>query len=129
MQLTKELQENIANSAHDMKSPACALSLAVDSLLSSFYGKCRIDKDGCEKTMVTLKGMMQSVSALNMIINRSVVRHAVLIFVCSLSLLFLSMIFSFFFSPLCCFLCPPLTFVGCHEQNVGQFFETEYDLD
>ena len=74
MQLTRELQENIANSAHDMKSPTCALSLAVDSLLDSFYGKTRIDKDGCTMTIETLKGMMHTLSSLNMIINRSVVR-------------------------------------------------------
>ena len=78
MQLTQELQENIANSAHDMKSPACALSLAVGSLISTFHGKTRVDENGCELTMVTLIGMMQSLSALNMIINRSVVRDVVI---------------------------------------------------
>ena len=81
MQLTLELQENIANSAHDMKSPTCALSLAVDSLLDSFYGKTRIDKDGCTMTIETLKGMMHTLSSLNMIINRSVVR-VIIPFVC-----------------------------------------------
>ena len=78
MQLTLELQENIANSAHDIKSPTCALSLAVDSLLDSFHGKTRIDKDGCTMTIETLKGMMHTLSSLNMIINRSVVRDATL---------------------------------------------------
>ena len=74
MQLTLELTENIANTAHDMKSPACALSLAVGSLISTFHGKTRVDKEGCKFAMETMTGMMHTLSSLNTIINRSVVR-------------------------------------------------------
>ena len=81
IQLTQELQENITNSAHDMKSPACALALAVDSLVSSFYGKTHIDKDGCKMAMETMKGMMHTLSSLNTLINRSVVPDVIMILV------------------------------------------------
>ena len=117
-QLTLELNENIASSAHDLKSPACALSLAVDSLIGSFYGKSHIDKNGCHMTLVTLTGMMQSLSALNIIINRSVVRMLSPCFAFSFVLYSLLSIHLFLLFVVVVIIAI-VNLLGCCQQNVG----------
>ena len=92
--LRQELQENIANSAHDIKSPTtalgqsyplshlkiqllliqsfCILGLAVESLLDALDNNNPITETGRQQLVETLHGMSHTLSVLNMIINRSV---------------------------------------------------------
>ena len=70
--LRSELQENIANSAHDIKSPTTALSLAVESLLDALDNNNPITELGRQQLVETLHGMAFTINALTMIINRSV---------------------------------------------------------
>ena len=70
--LRHELQENIVNSAHDIKSPTTALSLAVESLLDILDNNEPISAVGRQRIVHTLHGMAHTISALSMIINRSV---------------------------------------------------------
>ena len=70
--LRHELQENIVNSAHDIKSPTTALSLAVESLLDVLDNNKPISESGRQRIVETLHGMAHTISALSMIINRSV---------------------------------------------------------
>ena len=72
-QLKMELQENITNSAHDIKSPTTALSLAVDSLLDVLDNSKPITEAGRRRVVETLHGMVHTIAALIMTINRSVV--------------------------------------------------------
>ena len=70
--LRHELQENIANSAHDIKSPTTALGLAVESLLNTLDTNKPLTEAGRQRVVKTLHGMVHTISALTMIINRSV---------------------------------------------------------
>ena len=70
--LRQELQEDIVNSAHDIKSPTTALSLAVESLLDALDNNKPISEAGRQRIVETLHGMAHSITALTMIINRSV---------------------------------------------------------
>ena len=94
--LRQELQENIANSAHDIKSPttalgkthilslshlqiqslthpSCTLGLAVESLLDTLDNDKPLTVAGRQGVVETLHGMAHTIAALTMIINRSVV--------------------------------------------------------
>ena len=70
--LRYELQENIVNSAHDIKSPTTALGLAVESLLDALDNSNPISESGRQRIVDTLHGMAHTIAALTMIINRSV---------------------------------------------------------
>ena len=70
--LRHELQENIANSAHDIKSPTTALGLAVESLLNTLDTDKPVTEVERKRVVETLHGMAHTISALIMIINRSV---------------------------------------------------------
>ena len=70
--LRNELLENIVNSAHDIKSPTTALSLAVESLLDALDTDHPITTAGRQQIVETLHGMAHTITALTMIINRSV---------------------------------------------------------
>ena len=93
--MRQELQENIANSAHDIKSPTtalgekhlhshvtaistslihptCLLGLAVESLLDALDNNKPITVARRHQVVETLHGMAHTISALTMIINRSV---------------------------------------------------------
>ena len=66
------MQENIANSAHDIKSPTTALGLAVESLLDALDNNVPVTEEKRQQIIESLHGMEHTVSALTMIINRSV---------------------------------------------------------
>ena len=70
--LRHELQENIVNSAHDIKSPTTALGLAVESLLDALDNNKPINDATRQRVLETLHGMAHTIDALTMIINRSV---------------------------------------------------------
>ena len=70
--LRQELQEDIFNSAHDIKSPTTALSLAVESLLDIYDTHKPITEENRKQIVETLHGMAHTITALTMIINRSV---------------------------------------------------------
>lgn len=70
--LRNELQENIVNSAHDIKSPTTALGLAVESLLDALDNNNPITERGRQQLVETLHGMAFTINTLTMIINRSV---------------------------------------------------------
>ena len=70
--LRQELQEEIVNSAHDIKSPTTALSLAVESLLYALDTDKPVTENRRQQIVETLHGMAHSITALTMIINRSV---------------------------------------------------------
>ena len=70
--LRQELLENIVNSAHDIKSPTTALSLAVESLLDALDTDKPVTASGRQRIVETLHGMAHTITALTMIINRSV---------------------------------------------------------
>ena len=128
MELTLGLNQNIANTAHDMKSPACALSLAVGSLISAFHGKTRIEREGCKFAMETLTGMMHTLSSLNTIINRSVVRDRTRL-ILQFSFYFFFMYFcspiSYFF-PICCIF---VVLKGCGQQNYRQLIGAKHGFN
>ena len=65
--LNAALQETIASSVHDLKSPVCALSLAVDSALQSLANPSEKHRKAAEET---LHGMAHTLSTVSMIINR-----------------------------------------------------------
>ena len=70
--LRQELQENIANSAHDIKSPTTALGLAVESLLDTLDSDRPVTEAERRRVVETLHGMSHTIAALTMIINRTV---------------------------------------------------------
>jgi len=70
--LRTELMENIVNSAHDIKSPTTALSLAVESLLHALDTDKPITTAGRQQIVEILHGMSHTITGLTMIINRSV---------------------------------------------------------
>ena len=70
--LRQELQENIANSAHDIKSPTTALGLAVESLLDTLDSDRPVSEAERRRVVETLHGMSHTIAALTMIINRTV---------------------------------------------------------
>lgn len=70
--LRQELQEDIVNSAHDIKSPTTALSLAVESLLDICDTHKPITDEKRQQIVETLHGMAHTITALTMIIDRSV---------------------------------------------------------
>ena len=70
--LRHELQENIVNSAHDIKSPTTALGIAVESLLDALDNTKPITEAGRQQLVETLHGMAHTIDTLTMIINRSV---------------------------------------------------------
>ena len=70
--LRQELQENIINTAHDIKSPTTALGLAVESLLYAIDNKKPLTEVKRQRMIRTLHGMEHTIAALTMIINRSV---------------------------------------------------------
>ena len=70
--LRTELLENIVNSAHDIKSPTTALSLAVESLLDALDTDKPVTTTGRRQIVDILHGMSHTITALTMIINRSV---------------------------------------------------------
>ena len=70
--LRHELQENIVNSAHDIKSPTTALGLAVESLLNTLDTDKPVTEAERQRVVETLYGMAHTITALTMIINRSV---------------------------------------------------------
>ena len=74
-QLRYELQENIINTAHDIKSPTTALGLAVESLLDALDNNKPLSESVRHRVIETLHGMAHTISTVNMIINRSVVRE------------------------------------------------------
>ena len=61
-------------SAHDMKSPTCALGLAVESLLDALDNNKPLSESVRHRVIETLHGMAHTIATVNMIINRSVVR-------------------------------------------------------
>ena len=94
--LRHELQENIANTAHDIKSPTtalgrtyppslthisliqclthpyCSIGLAVESLLDTLDTDQPVTEAERQRAVETLHGMAHTISAMTMIINRSV---------------------------------------------------------
>ena len=66
--------------AHDMKSPTCALGLAVESLLDALDNNKPLSETVRHRVIDTLHGMAHTISTVNMIINRSVVRVSTLFF-------------------------------------------------
>ena len=59
-----------------MKSPTCALGLAVESLLDALDNNKPLTESVRNRVIETLHGMAHTISTVNMIINRSVVRAA-----------------------------------------------------
>ena len=60
------------NSAHDLKSPTTALSLAVESLLDTLDSDEPVSEAERQRIVETLHGMSHTIDALTMIINRTV---------------------------------------------------------
>ena len=63
-----------------MKSPTCALGLAVESLLDALDNNKPLSETVRHRVIDTLHGMAHTISTVNMIINRSVVRVSTLFF-------------------------------------------------
>ena len=72
--LNDELQANITNSAHDIRSPCCAVSLATDALLlNELQLKEKYPLRSTDANISMLKSIRHTISSILMIVDRTMV--------------------------------------------------------
>ena len=75
-QINAELQANITNSAHDIRSPCCAVSLAIDSLMSNelLLKEQQYSSELIDVNVSIIESISQTLSSIIMIVDRTMVR-------------------------------------------------------
>ena len=74
--INAELQANITNSAHDIRSPCCAATLAIDSLLSNEL----LLKEQCSSALIDvnlsiIENISQIITSIVILVDRTMVSH------------------------------------------------------